>query len=53
MKSPIKKEGVIVQRVFFLIHFPASGLNLSNNISVTQVRVKIKEIERDATFEIP
>ena len=34
------------------IHLPVFGLDLSNNISVPQVRVKIREIERDATFEI-
>ena len=37
----------------FQIHSPVSGLNLSNNISVPRVRVNIREIERDITFEIP
>ena len=52
MKSP-PKEGGIVQKMFSEIHPPVSGLNLSNKISVPQVRVNISEIERDTTFEIP
>ena len=47
MKSP-PKEGGIVQRVFFEIH-----PRISNNISVSQVRVSIREIKHDTTFEIP
>ena len=47
------KEGGIVQRVFFKFIAPVSGLNLSNNLSVTQVRVNIREIEHDTTFEFP
>ena len=35
------------------IHPTVFGLNLSNNISVPQVRVNIMEIERDTSFEIP
>ena len=34
------------------IHPPVFGLNLLNNISVPWVRVNIREIERDTTFEI-
>ena len=34
----------------FQIHPPISVLNLSNNVSVPQVRVNIREIERDTTF---
>ena len=52
MKSQPKEEGM-VQRVFFKFNPPVSDLNLSNNISVPQVRVNIREIEHDATFEIP
>ena len=51
MKS-LPKEGDIVQKVFFK-SIPVSGLNLSNNISGPQVRVYIRENERDTTFEIP
>ena len=29
-----------------------SGLNFSNNISVSQVRVDVRETEHDTTFEI-
>ena len=42
-----------MQRVFFKFIAPVSGLNLSNNLSVTQVRVNIREIEHDTTFEFP
>ena len=54
MKSPTK-EGGIVQRVFFkfIPPPPVSGLNLSINISAPQLRVKIRKIEHDTTFEIP
>ena len=52
MKSP-PKEGGIVQRVFFQMHPPVSCLSLSDNISELQVRVNIRETERDTTFEIP
>ena len=52
MKS-LPQEGGIMQRVFLEIHLPVAGLNLSNNISVPQVRVNIREIERDTSFEIP
>ena len=51
MKS-VPKEGDIVQRAFFK-SIPVSGLNLSNDISGPQVRVYIRETERDTTFEIP
>ena len=51
IKSP-PKEGGIVQRVFFKF-IPVSGLNLSNNISVPQVKVSVREIEHDTTFQIP
>ena len=47
MRSP-PKEGGIVQRVFFEIH-----PRISMNISVCQVRVNIREIKHDTTFEIP
>ena len=47
------KEGGIVQRVFFQFISAVSGLNLSNNISVPQVRVNMRETEHDTTFEIP
>ena len=36
----------------FEIYPPVSGLNFSINMSVSQVRVKIRETERDTTFEI-
>ena len=51
MKSLPKEEG-IVQRVFSTSP-PVSGLNFSNNTSVPQVRVHIREIGHDTTFEIP
>ena len=34
------------------IHLPVSGVNLSNNISIPQVRVNIKKTEYDTSFEI-
>ena len=37
----------------FQINPTVSGPNVSNNISVPQVRVNIKEMEHVATFEIP
>ena len=52
MKS-LPEEGGIVQREFFKFIPPVSGLILSNNISVPQVRVNIREIEQGTTFEIP
>ena len=52
MKSRPKEEG-LVQRVFFKFIPFVSGLDLSNNISVPLVRVNIREIEHDTTFEIP
>ena len=52
MKS-LPKEGGAVERVFFKFITLFSGLNLSNNIPVPQVRVNMKEVGRDATFEIP
>ena len=53
MKSP-PKEGGVVQRVFFKFippPPPVSGLNSENNISVPQVRVNIREIERDTILK--
>ena len=41
----------IVQRVLFKF-IPVSGVNFSHNISVSQVRVNIKESENGTTFEI-
>ena len=52
MKSPAKEDG-LVQRAFFKFIPLVSGLDLSNNISVPQVRVNIRKIEHDTTFEIP
>ena len=52
MKSPAKEDG-LVQRAFFKFMPLVSGLDLSNNISVPQVRVNIREIEHYTTFEIP
>ena len=49
----MKLKNEIVQSVFLKFIPPVSGLNLPNNISVPQVRVNIREIEHDATFEIP
>ena len=39
----------IVQKVFFKF-IPVSGFNFSNNISVLQVRVNIRETEYYTTF---
>ena len=47
MKSPPKEA-----KVAFQSHSPVSGLSFSNNISVTQVRVNIKETGHDTTFKI-
>ena len=52
MKSQPKEEGM-VQRVFFKFNPPVSDLNLSNNISVPQVRFNIREIEHDKNFWNP
>ena len=49
----MKLKNEIVQSVFLKFIPPVSGLNLPNNISGPQVRVNIREIEHDATFEIP
>ena len=35
----------------FQIQFPVCGVNSSNNISMTQVRVNEKETELDPTFD--
>ena len=34
------------------IHSPVSGVNFSNNTSIPQVRVNIKKIEHETSFEI-
>ena len=49
MKSPQRRHS---EKGVFQIHSSVSGLNFSNNISVTQVRLNMRETERDTTFEI-
>ena len=51
MKS-LTTEGLYAKGVF-QIQSPICGVNFSNNISITQVRVNEREIELDATFETP
>ena len=35
----------------FKIQHPICGVNLFNNISITQVKVNMRETEHDTTFE--
>ena len=51
MKS-LTPEGKCAEGIF-QIQSPICGVNSSNNISITQVRVNEREIELDATFETP
>ena len=49
MKFPFQKHSA---KGVFQIRSPISGVNFSINISLSQVRVNIKEIENGKTFEI-
>ena len=49
MKSP--PQIYSVQRVIFKFKALISGVNFSNNISITQIRVNMTEIKHDKTFE--
>ena len=49
MKSPLPKAQCA--KGVFQIQTPISDVNFSNNISIPQFRVKMRETEHDTTFE--
>ena len=49
MKLTVPKA--LCTKGIFQIQPPISGANFSNNISIPQFRVNMKEIEHDKTFE--
>ena len=49
MKSP-PPEALCANGVV-QIHPPISGVNFSNNISIPQIRVNLRETEHDTIFE--
>ena len=49
MKSP--PPDAYCEKSFFQIQPRISGVNFSNNTSIPQVRVNIRETEHDTTFE--
>ena len=51
MKSPPQLSKHCVKGVF-QIHPPVSGVNFTNNTSIPQFRVNVKETDHDTTFEI-
>ena len=51
MKSPTPPHRHCVKGVF-KVHPPVSGVKVTNNTSIPQVRVNTKETEHDTTFEI-